>query len=73
MLAPRLRPAVFIVLLTVALAFLLSLAMTVLHHRIDAWFITRWMRGWAICSIIAIPSALLIAPPLRALADRLCR
>ncbi|MBY0312038.1 MAG: DUF2798 domain-containing protein [Phycisphaerales bacterium] len=73
MLSPRLRPIVFVVLMALAMSLIMSFAMTVLNHRFDAWFVSKWMRGWAISATVAIPTALLLAAPLRALTEKLCK
>lgn len=73
MLSPRLRPTVFVVLLALVIALAVSFATTVLNHRIDEWFVSKWMRAWAIGAAVAVPTALLFASPLRAITDKICK
>lgn len=73
MLSPRLKPVVFITLMAMAMSVVMSFAMTVLNHKLDAWFVQKWLRACAIAFVVALPTALTLAPILRSVTDRICR
>jgi hypothetical protein len=72
-LSPRLKQPLFVVLLTLAVAAVVSLVGTFLHHSVDQWFVHAWARAFWIGAAAGVPSALLVAGPLRKIADWVCK
>lgn len=63
----------FVLLLSGAMAAIMSLAMTIVISGVDASLVARWFRGFLIAWMIAFPAALLIVPPIRRLTDSLVK
>ncbi|MBL8764219.1 MAG: DUF2798 domain-containing protein [Phycisphaerae bacterium] len=63
----------FVLLMCVCMSASMSLAMTLLNSGLSSGFLWRWGRAFGISTLVAVPVALLIAPPLRKLAEHFCR
>ena len=61
----------FVVLMCIVMCSVMSFAMTILNHGLRDGFLRVWMRSGSIGFLVALPTALLVVPPLRRLADRL--
>ncbi len=59
----------FVVLMVLAMSLVISLAMTLLNTGVRGDLIGRWMRGFAIAFLVALPGAFIIVPLMRRLAD----
>ena len=73
MLSPRYKNGVFVVLLALALAAVMSLVMTLRVHRLDGAFADHWARTMLIGLAAVVPAALLVMGPLRKAAEWMCR
>jgi hypothetical protein len=73
MLSKRYTNLVFIFLMAGGMSLAMSFVMTIMLSRLDAGFTMRWMRAFLIGYAVAFPTALVIAPAARRLADRICR
>ncbi|QYK48821.1 MAG: DUF2798 domain-containing protein [Phycisphaeraceae bacterium] len=62
---------IFIVLMCLAMCSVMSLAMTLLNRGLDPGFFRAWLRSASIGFLVALPTALLIVPPLRRFSERL--
>lgn len=62
---------VFILLMCIVMCTVMSLAMTILNRGFEPGFVRFWMRSAAIGFLVALPTALLVVPPLRRVADRI--
>jgi hypothetical protein len=69
MLSRRGANVLFVLVLSGAMAAIMSLAMTIVHSGVDASLVSRWLRSFLIAWLIAFPSALLIVPPIRRFTD----
>ncbi len=63
----------FIVLMCIVMCTVMSLAMTILNFGLRDGFFRAWVRSGAIGFLVALPTALLVVPPLRRIADRIAR
>ncbi|HEX8876880.1 MAG TPA: DUF2798 domain-containing protein [Phycisphaerales bacterium] len=73
MLSRRGASVLFILLFSGALAGVVSLANVVMVAGVDAQLVSRWLRHAAIGWLVAFPTAMLIAGPLRRGADALVK
>lgn len=73
MLSRRQGGYLFIVLMCVAMSLVMSLAMTIVNRGIGEGLLRAWGRSAAIGFMVALPSALVIVPPIRRFVDRLTR
>jgi len=55
----------------IVMCTVMSLAMTMVNFGLRDGFFRTWTRSGLIGFLVALPTALLIVPPLRRLADRL--
>lgn len=62
---------VFVVLMCIVMCTVMSLAMTILNSGFREAFFRVWLRSASIGFLVALPTALLVVPPLRRLAERL--
>lgn len=62
---------VFVVLMCVVMCTVMSLAMTIVNRGFEPGFVRVWMRSAAIGFLVALPTALMVVPPLRRAAERL--
>jgi hypothetical protein len=69
MLSRRGSNVLFVLMLSGAMAAIMSLAMTIVNTGVDAHLVARWLRSFVIAWIIAFPSAMLLLPPIRRFAD----
>jgi hypothetical protein len=63
----------FVALVALAMTAVMSLVMTLMHSRLDGGFFARWMRAMAIGYVCALPTALVVVPPIKRLVDRITR
>ncbi len=61
----------FVVLMATSMSFIMSLAMTALNAPLDAHFMQRWFRSFLVGALVAIPSAMIVVPVMRRIADSL--
>ncbi len=61
----------FVLLMCIVMCTVMSLAMTILNRGFEPGFIRVWIRSAAIGFLVALPTALLVVPPLRRVADRI--
>ncbi|MBY0113463.1 MAG: DUF2798 domain-containing protein [Phycisphaerales bacterium] len=73
MLSRRGANIVFVLMLSGAMAAIMSLAMTIINTGVDGHLMARWLRNFVIAWMIAFPSALLLVPPIRRFADSMVR
>jgi Protein of unknown function (DUF2798) len=59
----------FVILMVLAMSLIMSLAMTVVNTGVRGDLIGRWMRGFVISFLVALPSAFIVVPLMRRLAD----
>lgn len=64
---------VFIAIMALAMCAVMSLVMTLINSRLDAGFVSRWMRALAIGYVCALPTALLVFPAVQRLVNRISR
>lgn len=62
---------VFVLLMCIVMCTVMSLAMTILNRGFEPGFIRVWVRSAVIGFLVALPTALLVVPPLRRAADRI--
>lgn len=62
---------VFVLLMCIVMCTVMSLAMTILNRGFEPGFVRIWIRSAAIGFLVALPTALLVVPPLRRVADRI--
>lgn len=73
MLSRRGANTLFVLLLSGAMAAIMSLAMTIVNTGVDAHLIARWLRNFLLAWLIAFPTALLIVPPIRRFTDAMMK
>lgn len=61
----------FVFLVTLAMSFLMSLALTAINMGFPSDFVFQWLRAWGLSFPIAFIAAFLILPPIRRLVERL--
>lgn len=61
----------FVVLMCTVMCTVMSFAMTIVNHGLHDGFFRVWTRSGLIGFLVALPTALLVVPPLRRVADRL--
>jgi hypothetical protein len=64
---------VFVILLTLAVAGVVSLVGTFQYHTVDSSFTRFWSRAFWIGAAAGVPSALLVMGPIRKVSDWLCK
>ncbi len=69
MLSRRGANALFIVLMCVIMSGAVALAMALVTSGLTRGLLWQWTRGWAIGTLVAVPVAFLIVPPL----ERFCK
>jgi hypothetical protein len=62
---------VFILLMVTSMSLVMSLAMTIVNTGLSGNLVARWMRGFAIAFLVALPTAFLVVPTMRRIADAL--
>ena len=72
MFARKHRFRVFGFFMSAILAFLMTGVVTCINTGLDAGFLLRWGRAFVIAWPIALFVVLLLGPPIRNIADRLC-
>lgn len=73
MLTPRQAQLAFVPLMVTAMSGIISLVMTLLHHGFAPGLAAIWLYNWAIAFVVALPTAWVIVPSVRALLARLTR
>ena len=73
MLTPRQAQMAFIPLMVTAMSGIISLTMTLLHHGFASGLVAVWLYNWAVAFVIALPTAWVVVPSVRALLARLSR
>lgn len=73
MLTPRQAQLAFIPLAAATMSGVISLAMTALHRGGGAGLLQAWLAQWPVAFAVALPTALVILPALRALLQWLAR
>jgi hypothetical protein len=73
MLSRRQAGYLFILLMCVSMSIVMSLAMTIVNRGIGEGLLRAWGRSAAIAFMVALPTALVIVPPIRRFVDRLTR
>jgi hypothetical protein len=63
----------FIVLMALGMSCAVSGVVTIVNTGLGGGYLARWMRAWAVAAMVATPTALLLAPPLRRFTDSLTR
>lgn len=71
MLTARQARFAFIPLMVTAMSGVISLAMTLLHHGLVPGLLGAWLLHWLLAFVVALPSAWVIVPGVRALLARL--
>lgn len=70
---PNRATFIFIVLMCIVMCSVMSLAMTILNFGLHDGFFRVWTRSGLIGFMVALPTALIVVPPLRRVADRIAR
>jgi len=73
MLSRRGADALFIILMCIIMSGAVALAMALITSGLTHTLIWQWTRGWAIGSLVAIPVAFLVVPPLQRFCNSLVR
>jgi len=73
MLTPRQAQFAFVPLVVTAMSGIISLTMTVLNYGFAPGLLEAWLRNWPVAFAVALPSAWVILPGVRALLARLVR
>ena len=71
MLTPRQAQFAFVPLMVTAMSAIMSLTLTVLHQGLAAGFLQAWLQAWGLAFVVALPTAWVVVPAVRALLVRL--
>lgn len=73
MLTPRQAQFAFVPLMVTAMSAVISFVMTALHHGAAPGLMQTWLQHWPVAFAVALPTAWVVVPAVRALLVRLTR
>ncbi|WP_386758189.1 DUF2798 domain-containing protein [Lysobacter cavernae] len=73
MLTPRQAQFAFVPLMVTAMSAVISFAMTAMHHGAAPGLVQVWLQHWPVAFVVALPTAWVVVPAVRALLARLTR
>lgn len=72
MFAKKHRFRIFALIMSAILAFLMTGVISFINTGLDTGFLLRWSQAFAIAGPVALTIVLLLGPPARTIAERLC-
>lgn len=70
MLTPKQAQFAFVPLVVTLMSGVMSFAMTALHHGLRPGLMDAWLHGWPVAFVVALPTAWVVLPGVRALLAR---
>jgi hypothetical protein len=65
---PRTEFVLFIVIMASMMSLVMSLVLTLINLGLSHWSFLRWMRGFLVAFLVAVPTALVVGPIARRIA-----
>jgi integral membrane sensor domain MASE1 len=68
---PKYTPLLAPVIMAIAMSLVISLVETIAKHGLAPHLVSAWLTSFAIGVVVAVPTAVLVAPPVQRLVDHL--